>query len=442
MELFGITEGESTALGFHQLVSDRLRQVADRRAEGIPTKAQAQAARPRPAHEQAGKAKTTYYRQRDRASKLAATLAAAEALTNDRADAGLLETLSTATPDSEPGPPAGVAKGGSAPSPPISNILEGVRVAGSPTPVRPQRVRLSEPGQPANPKGLPDSPAGTTAEARRYAVLARRLGCVWAEDWQPGQPLTWFDPPADLVDSDLAGLLDAAHAAAIAAERQVSIPIARERAATAQELAVLESLSLPERRKHLAAARAVRAAERAASAKRDVEQAAARARGDRPPGVSAHVWDLVPSALRPRVDRRAAQIFVRLDCPGPDDAVIRALRDVAQWARDDEAVIAEALAAAPEADEATVRRWLYLGEIRSAADVVAHFESERRQREATMRATAAADAAGVSPADRAAVIARAARLLISRPDADAGQAIRDALADWRHRQRHRSGADL
>lgn len=175
------------------------------------------------------------------------------------------------------------------------------------------------PAPPPAPTGAP-SWALRTAEARRLAALAERLGLEF-DGGSMCHPHTWWQPPTGLVlgADDNAELEGAIAAARRGEDRREAILIGE-----------------------------IRKAARARKAKgicEPCDRAAAPVDPDsRPPLVSADIWDAVPRRLRAAARRLAALNF-RAGL-APDEAMVQGV----EQARRSEALVAAVLAAHPDLD--------------------------------------------------------------------------------------------
>ncbi|CAH2606103.1 conserved protein of unknown function (plasmid) [Rhodovastum atsumiense] len=369
--LLAPTDAEAAALSLRRLVSERLRSEQRRRAEGAKPAAEAQAARAAAAERPwvaAGVSRATWYRQQRAVAMTAAREAVRQAEMETGGGQGAGETRADPIQKEEKGSEEGKGR-------PRSKVAPSLTAA--PAPPRLPRMADLE-----------------TAEARRYTATALRAGCRWSDGLQWSRPMTWFTRPPDL-PADAAAVLDTMAAVAEASlERREAVVIARAR----------RTGPTPER------------------AERQIDPQAC------PPTVRADVWQEVPAHLCPRVRRRAALAWVK--GVEANAAVVQSIVPAAR-----EAALVAALAdAAPELDAAACERlaqqyagWPLADGVRHALADVADRLSRRAAAEAA--AAAAVDAADppIPPADRAAVIARAAAMLATescrRDAADVAHAV-------------------
>lgn len=409
---FSLTDADADAMGLEILVSDRRRKENGRRAVGIQSKAEVQA-RPKapPPWEAAGVARATWHRQQAKAKRHAEAMM----IINGSSDVRRSATLSMASTDTGMGYPGGELESS-------SYICD--TVADSLTHPQSKSVSPTEPGQPVDPQAVPGL-RNRPVEVQRHAVLAAGLGCVWARWPSADWPGSWFEPSADrpLSADDEARFWASAGSANDAVERAEAV-------ATAQHRRWWAGLSREERAAHL---QAEREEYRCRQERRQAPPDGSGGDG-RPARVSPHVWLLVPPTCRERVVKFAGRVFLRTG--RADESVLSVLADVIEAAKYDEEVIAEALAAVPDAGEARIRRWRYADQIGCGDDAMRLWAKIGRQRDIQAQARSAVAAAGIPDTEAAAVTDRAARL-ISGGMADPAQAVRDAQTDY-HRDRRAS----
>lgn len=405
---FAIGGEEESDLRLMTVISEARRSMLRRRAEGVPSEADKAAARPPTVAERAsaaGVSRRTVARWAER-ERAAAVAAAAAAVRRANGEPDL------AAADREPWKTVGVSKAtwyrrrqhpgcGETESGTPRDRNHGDRdAAGTGDEVFLDSF-LDTVAESATRSLTPLAADFVTAEARRLAVLAGRLGLVWSSIAREREPGGWWSlPPGRTLTEGEATELETAVAAARAAEwRREGHEAAREREAAAVE--------------------------KAADKRTPAERNAAGDGDDCPARVTPAVWEAVPPALRPRVRRLAGRFF--LHGHAPDVAVARGV----EAARRENAIVAAVLATHATADLAQVVtlascHWkrptaegaaLVLADIAASERHAAEGKEElRRERERQVRRCIAQDYPSASPEERAALIARALEILAQGED--------------------------
>jgi hypothetical protein len=305
---FGITADEESELDLRQLVSERRRSALRRRAEGLP-----KAGTPTPIAAdraaESGVSRRTLFRRAQRERTAAAEEAVTAVLRAASGDTTPIE------PDRKLWVKAGVSRAAwyrrkdretqsgtlrdrnKVMSKTVDEYpsLRPLLLSSYDTVAKSATLCLTPPA--------PTAPIFRTAESRRLAVLAHRLGLEWTG---ARYLVAWWAVPTGMTlsEADAADLHAAVQAADAADNRCTAIENARARDADQADTRTYEQRQTDE------------AAERA-------EAQAAHDRGDCPAKVNTAVWTAVPAELRRRVRRLAGRFF--LLGSEPDEAVADAV---------------------------------------------------------------------------------------------------------------------